>query len=184
MKCSHIQMRMMDYEDTSLPPDIAQHLATCSACKIHFERARSVRLLMSLKRHERPDAGFETRCLGAVRQRIAELNVQNDTKPASIWERLIGAPVSSVRYALATVLVLLIGLQVVSISEFPVVQPSVSAESAQPQPAAADRFAAATNLPVTPGLHMMPMLVSAPSNLDSGGISYGPGPSTLVNYEY
>lgn len=184
MKCSHIQMRMMDFEDAPLPQDIAQHLVSCAACKTHFERSRSVRLLMSLKRHEHPAAGFETRCLGAVRQRIAELDVLENERPTSIWERLFGAPVSSVRYALATVLVLLIGLQVVSISEFPVVQPPATAMSAPTPSAPAERFAAATNLPTDPGLRVMPMLLAGPSNAGSGGISYGPGPSMPVNYEY
>ena len=182
MKCSRIQMRMMEFEQGGLPADIAEHIAACAGCKTHWERTRSVRLLMALKRHEKPDAGFETRCLGAIRTRIAELDVAEQLQPVTWWERLVGSPVSSLRYGLATVLVLLIGLQVVSISEFPVLQPAPQASIEQP--AAPARFAAATNLPADAGLRALPLLVASPSNVDAGGISYGPGSSMPVNYEY
>ena len=61
MKCSRIQMRMMEFEQGELPADITEHMATCAGCKTHWDRTRSLRLLMSLKRHEKPAAGFETR---------------------------------------------------------------------------------------------------------------------------
>ena len=74
-----------------------------------YESALAVAKLMSLKKYEVPDPGFEARSLARIRTSLYELEEERAQK-WSFWKLFDAGTVSSVRYVMAAMVLFLGGL--------------------------------------------------------------------------
>jgi len=64
--------------------EIHQHLAGCAVCRSSLEKSRRLRMLLSLKRHEQPDAFFFQTYLANFHRRLYSEMIQK----RSVWSRI------------------------------------------------------------------------------------------------
>ncbi|MFH0952952.1 MAG: hypothetical protein V1873_01340, partial [Verrucomicrobiota bacterium] len=169
----------VEFEDTTLPADVAEHVNQCSACRQHSRQMESVRRLMSLKKYERPDPGFEERSALAIRRRLEDLNRQPESQPGSFWEFLTDYPRPAFRYALAAVVAALVVINFVSMPRLAPVQPAEPVARVTPPP-----VPTSTTIPFE--VYRQPALAAFQSHSNRGPahVEYGPRESVPVNYEY
>ena len=123
MKCKRVRELLVEFEDTTLPSEIAKHLDQCSACRQHSRQMETVRRLMSLKKYERPDPGFKERSALAIRHRIEDLNRQSQSRLGGFWVFLTDYPQPSFRYALATTIAVLLVIHFISMPQLIPIRP-------------------------------------------------------------
>ena len=179
MKCERVRELLVEFEDATLPADVAGHMAQCSGCQQHSRQMESVRRLMSLKKYERPDPGFEERSALSIRRRIEDLNRRPESRFGSFWEFLTDYPRPAFRYALAAVVAVLIVMNFVSM---PLLEPVRSTEpiaQVTPPPAPAP-----ATIPFE--AYRQPALAAfqGSSNRGPARVEYGPRESVPVNFEY
>jgi type II secretory pathway component PulM len=144
-----------------------------------------------LKRFEQPDPGFETRCLDATMRRIRNL----DAEPVAgrkLWDWFT-MPQPALRYGMAAVVALLVGVNVYLGSRTPeqpaaeTVDSSVSTVVSAPvvapvAPAVQALAAAAPTSAVSPSQDVF--LVASSNRQNGGGVQYGPGASVPVGFDF
>jgi hypothetical protein len=180
MRCSRALKLAFRYEDGEVPADVALHLSGCSACRTRFEQLQTVRKLVSLKKHERPDAGFEQRSLLAIHRRLAELNQATGEDLA--WDGSVGSSFPALRYIVIGTFAILVALQVISLpSAQPLRIPVAEVPVAVPTQAPAAVRASAP-APESPAL----ATIQVASNRGPGRVEYGPSylQTMPVNFEY
>src|ERR1700690_47929 len=118
MNCKEIQRYCIEYAGEKLSAEVEQHLATCEACRRAHERAELVCKLISLKKYEQPDPGFEARSLARIRNSIQELE-DNRSKGWRFLDIFGTGDVPVLRYAMAAAVLLLTGLNFVSVQNLP-----------------------------------------------------------------
>ena len=181
MKCERVRELLVQFEDSTLPADVALHMTQCSACQQHSRQMESVRRLMSLKKYEQPAPGFEERSALAIRRRIEDLNRQPESLPGRLWEFLTDYPHPAFRYALAAAVAVLIVVNLVSMPQLTPIRPAepVARVTAPPAPTA-------TTIPFE--VYRQPALAAfqspSPSNRGPARVEYGPRESVPVNFEY
>lgn len=91
MTCDEVRFKTVvaDSGDEDLP--VQSHLAHCDACRAFAARDLSVRRLMALKRHERPDAFAETRLIARLREAMAETAPSTVAASGAPWSWLAPA---------------------------------------------------------------------------------------------
>lgn len=179
MKCAECQRFCLENAGADLPPDVSAHLIECAACRKAHGRALTVCQLLSLKKYEQADPHFETRLLAKVQSGIRELEAQPRGIGARLWQLFAGEQIPALRYAMALMVLVLIGINLISVQNMPVL-PSVSIEaqpSAQPVTVASG---SPTNRYFDPSLPV----VFLQSNTQPASLQYGPGRSRLVGFEY
>lgn len=180
MTCDEARERLSAAPAGLPPAGVAEHMRGCAGCAAHARRDETIRRLMALKRHEQPDAHFETRLLARVRDEIA------GTVPGRRWLPgwLAGRAGPVLRYAAAAAALAILAVRWLgpAAGTGPASGPAVAD---QPAPAAAPALAPFAK-PVPPP--MIPVeyasLPLTPTNLGAGGIQYGPGASVPVKFEY
>ena len=179
MRCERVRELLVEFEDVPVPADVAEHANQCSACRQHTRQMESARRLMSLKKYERPDPGFEERSALAIRRRIEDLNRQPESRLGSFWEFLTDYPRPAFRYALAAVVAALVVINFVSMPRLAPVWPSEPVARVTPPPAPTS-----TTIPFE--VYRQPALAAfqSPSNRGSARVGYGPRESVPVNFEY
>ncbi|MFH0908634.1 MAG: hypothetical protein V1929_07720 [bacterium] len=182
MNCKEIQDYCLAYAGEKLRPDVEAHLATCEACRKAHAQALLVCKLMSLKKYEQPDPGFEARSLARIRNSIYEIEEQRQRR-WRFWEIFEAGPVPALRYALAAAVLVLTGLNFVSMQNLPSLQPVVMDE---PAPVFESRatLAVDTNPPVEVQVAPFAPFLLASSNRQPGQVQYGPGPSVPVSFGF
>lgn len=179
MRCERVRELLVEYEDTPLPADAAEHMNRCPACRQHSRQMEAVRRLMSLKKHERPDPGFEERSALAIRRRIEDLNRQPASALGNFWEFLADYPRPVFRYALATVVAALVVINFVSMPRLAPIRPAEPVARVTPPPTPTS-----TTLPFE--VYRQPAFAAfqSPSNRGPARVEYGPRESVPVNFEY
>jgi hypothetical protein len=179
MKCERVRKFLVEFEDTPLSSEIAKHLDQCTACRQHSLQMETVRRLLSLKKYERPDPGFEERSALAIHRRIEDLNRPSQSWRSDFWVFLTDYPQPLFRYALAATVAILLAVHFISMPQL-----------------APIRFAepVARSMPTTaPGSAVIPFEVyrqpslaemQIPSNHGPTRIEYGPLEAVPVNFEY
>ena len=178
MKCDRVRELLVEFEDSPLPADVAGHLDACAACRQHSRQMESVRRLMSLKKYERPDAGFEERSALAIRRHLEDLNRKPESRLAAFWEFLTDYPRPAFRYALAGVVAALIVLNFVSMPLLAPVRPAEPIAQVTPPspPMPADIPVQVYQRPVFAEFHN-------PSNRGPARVEYGPRESVPDNFQ-
>ena len=182
MNCKEIQEYCLMYAGETLPPDVQAHLATCDACREANERALLVCKLISLKKYEQPDPGFEARSLARIRNSIYEIEEQRQ-RGWRFWEIFESGPIPALRYALAVAVLALTGLNLVSVQNLPTLQSVVMDEPApayEPQTTLVQDTNPPANVNIVPSA---PFLLAS-SNRQPGTVQYGPGPSVPVSFGF
>jgi hypothetical protein len=183
MNCRHFKNSLIQGEDGDLGPDLQQHLHQCASCEKYFKQLRSVRDLISLKKYERPAAGFEQRSLLAIHRRLQEADRGAEEIPSRIWGWLTGGPAPAFRYAVATAFVVLITLHVLTVPQLPLIQPI--AFDVEQAPASGSQKIIAQPRIIPPAISAESMAAyQLASNRGPRRIEYGPFPATMVNFEY
>jgi hypothetical protein len=179
MKCERVRELLIEFEDATLPADVALHMSQCSACQQHSRQMQSLRRLLSLKKYERPDPGFEERSALAIRRRLEDLNRRPESQFGSFWEFLTDYPRPAFRYALVAVVAALVLINFVSMPRLVPVRPDEPIARVTPPPAPTS-----TTIPFE--VYHQPALATFhnPSNRGPARVEYGPRESVPVNYEY
>jgi hypothetical protein len=179
MRCKRVRELLVEFEDATLPADVAEHVNHCTACQRHSRQMESVRRLMSLKKYERPDPGFEERSALAIRRRLEDLNRQPESKLAGFWEFLTDYPRPAFRYALAGVVAALIVINFVAMPRLAPFRLAEPIARVTPPPAPTS-----TTIPIE--VYRQPALAvfQNPSNRGPSRVEYGPRESVPVNFEY
>ena len=174
MKCSRAQRLWIEFEDVRHPPELAEHLASCAACRRQHEREQTLRKLVSLKQYEMPRTGLEQRTLAGVHERIEQLKGEPENILAKLWELLTGSPLPVFRYAAAGAFALLLVVHLFAIPPLPASLPLVEKGRAS--------LAAQSTAPVLGS----PAQVTVMTDSNAGSrVDYGPyEPSRPVNLEY
>ena len=122
MKCQQAQRQLSEWVDKALSPAqmqaIEQHVADCHDCSEEMRRLQSLKQLLALKRHERPDSIYAKGMLDEFHRRlVAQRSARRAARWAIFdtvglqhwWERtqriLKSHPLLALRYGLATALV-------------------------------------------------------------------------------
>jgi len=182
MNCQEIQDYCLEYAGEKLRPDVEAHLATCAECRRANEQALLVCKLISLKKYEQPDPGFEGRSLDRIRNSIFEIEDRRHRR----WDFLRifeTGPVPALRYALAVAVLALTGLNFVSVQNLPTLEAVVMDE---PVPVFEPRAVASadTNPAVEVDAAPPAPFLFASSNRQPGRVQYGPGPSVPVSFGF
>jgi hypothetical protein len=179
MKCERVQELLVEFEDSVLPADVADHMSQCSACQQHSRQMQSLRRLLSLKKYERPGPGFEERSALAIRRRLEDLNRRPESQFGSFWEFLTDYPRPAFRYALAAVVAALVVINFVSMPRLEPVRPAIPVARVAPSPEPTS-----TTIPFE--VYREPALAEfqGPSNRGPARVEYGPRESVPVNFEY
>jgi hypothetical protein len=179
MKCERVRELLVEFEDTTLPADVTFHLEQCPGCRQHSRQMESVRRLMSLKKYERPDPGFEERSALAIRRQLEDLSRKPESPFAGFWEFLTDYPRPVFRYALAGVVAALIVMNFISMPLLAPVRPAEPIARVTPPPARTPE-----TLPVE--VYRRPVFAEFqnPSNRGPARVEYGPRESVPVNFEY
>ena len=187
MNCSKIRKKLIQFEDTGLPADIRRHVDQCADCARYVRQTQQLKQLLASQNDVAPSPGFETRLLSELRRRIRSIEETPESAGNRFWDFIFGTPVPAYRFALAAVLVLLVGVHVYNRATSLPAQPdtaaspaaiTVAAAPAVPAPVtnqAGTEFAAGQNI-------IGPLRIA--TNRGPGRVEYGPMPSTLVNFEY
>jgi hypothetical protein len=179
MRCERVRELLVEFEDATLPADVSEHMNQCSACQQHSRQMESVRRLMSLKKYERPDPGFEERSALAIRRHLEDLNRQPESRLAGLWEFLTDYPRPAFRYALAGVVAALLVINFVSMPQLVPVRSTdpIARVTAPPAPTP-------VTMPIE--VYRQPALAAFqnPSNRGPARVEYGPRESVPVNFEY
>jgi hypothetical protein len=180
MKCAECQRYCLENACGELPEAVSAHLLDCPRCRKAHARVVSLCQLMSLKNYEQPDAAFETRLLAKVQSGIRDWEEQPRGFGERLWAIFADGQIPALRYAMAVMVVALIGLNMISVQNMPTL-PSSSIEARRPeQKPAAVAAVESTNRYFNPSLPV----VFLQSNAQPSGIQYGTGPSRLVGFEY
>src|SRR5690349_9859821 len=114
MNCQEIQRYCIEYAGETLRADIQQHLTVCGDCRQAHEKALLVCKLISLKKYEQPDPGFEARSLARIRSAIHEM--EEERQQGWSWASLFGpVPVPALRLAAVAAVFAVIGLSYVEL---------------------------------------------------------------------
>ena len=181
MKCERVRELLVEFEDSTLPADVSEHLARCSSCQQHSRQMDVVRRLMSLKKYERPDPGFEERSAVTIRRRLEDMVRKPEPLFGSLWEFLTDYPRPAFRYALAGVVAVLIVLNFVSMPLLEPVRPVAPIARIAPTPAPAPEPA---TMPLEVYRQPAYAAFQGPSNRGPARVEYGPRESVPVNFEY
>lgn len=189
MKCSDVEMEVVTLGKALWSAGVREHVAACAECQALAERQARISQLLSIPRHEVPDAHFEMRTLARVRGAI------QSEKPGKLWW---AHPMWRVSLAAAAALALVVmvprwGAQkegsspavngpgsvaalapVVEISK-PVEAYATGAESVLPH-LKLQEFADYNTWPAT--------ITNRPDRLGPIGIDYGMGDSATVEFKY
>jgi hypothetical protein len=88
MRCEkvsrHLPALVADQMDSREAVSVRKHLANCPDCAKSFEKTKSLRSLLSLKRHEKPDEFFLRNFVPEFRRRLCLEVIQKPSK----WERM------------------------------------------------------------------------------------------------
>lgn len=182
MNCARVRQEMLRYEDIELPPDLVRHIEGCPDCRRHAEQVKALRQLLALKNYERPSPRFEERLIAGVRRRIEHPDEDRALAPGMAWSWPRAArdwPIPAFRYALAAVFALLVGVHLLSIPTLAPLAPVV----AENRPAVPVAPTFRSVLP-PPGLPPVRIPIAVASTGGAGRIEYGPGASSLVNFDY
>jgi len=179
MKCERVRELLVEFEDTARPAGVAEHVDRCSACRRHSLQMETLRQLMSIKKFERPDPGFEERSVLNIRRRIEDLNRQPESRLSSFWELLTDYPQPSLRYALATAVFVLIVIHFISMPQLTPIRPAEPVTRLTPP-----SVPASVVIPFDG--YRQPALaeLQSPSNRRPAFIEYGPRESMPANFEY
>ena len=179
MKCERVRELLVEFEDAPLPAEVAGHMNQCSACREHSRQMQAVRRLLSLKKYEHPDPGFEERSALGIRRRLEDLNRQPESWLGSFWDFLTDYPRPAFRYALVAAVAVLVVINFVSMPLLAPVRPSEPIARATPAPAMEPAA-----LPVQ--VYPKPVFAEfqSPSNRGPARVEYGPRESVPVNFEY
>ncbi len=178
MRCSRAQKLALRHEDGELPADVALHFSGCEACRTQNDCLQTVRKLVSLKKYEQPDAGFEQRSLMAIHQRLAELNDAAGDELA--WDGTVGSSFPALRYIVVGTFAILMALQIFSPpAQTPRIPIAEAPVAAAPVPAP---VRASAPMPESPGL----VAIQVASNRGPGRVEYGPSylHTMPVNFNY
>jgi hypothetical protein len=182
MNCRDVQEYCVACAGEELPESMKQHLAGCADCREAYEAALTVARLMSLKKYEVPDPGFEARSLARIRTSLYQLEEER-AQGWKFWKLFDPSTVSSARYAMAAMVLLMGGLYMVSLTTLPTAQPALTEES--PSEALAPQAVAAVDAPTNAAIDssnaVAPVLLAF-SNARPGRVEYGPGPSVPVSF--
>lgn len=186
MKCRDVQHYVLEHAGEKLEAPYVEHLRVCAECRRAQERADSLCKLLSLKRFEKPDPGFEVRCHDAAMRRIRNL----DAEPAgwSLWD-WVTMPQPALRYGMAAVVALLVGVNVYMGSRTPesplAVTPDQIVAVPAPAPVAVAPQAFASAAPTSALSPSQNVFLAASSNRpNGGGVQYGPGASVPVGFNF
>ena len=165
MKCSNVQQYCWEMAGSPLPPAMEEHVRQCPDCKSAFEKANSLRSLVSLKRFEQPDSAAEARCIAMVQSRIDawEEKQQSGWK---LWNVFSAQPAIALSYTMAALVIGFLGMNMLTKQK----------TAPLPMTASEDPSLEAPNVAAS--------VFQVASNSHPGQIQYGPGPSRAVNYEY
>jgi hypothetical protein len=181
MSCSDVRKTLLESDESFLSAAQQQHLAGCPGCQGARDRVRITRQLLVLKNYEKPDRLFETRNRITIRQKLQDLKESPPSIGARWLEWLTGPALTPLRIGLAAAVLLLLGIQAVSLYLAPPLQgPSLQTFDA---PAVTPRLvASATNVPAHLFTPAPDQLVQIASNGGPESIRYGPA-SRVVNFE-
>lgn len=154
-----------------LPEQAVEHLATCPACRAFVAGMEATRKWMALKKHETPDAGFESRCAERIQLRLHEPIFETAAPSRGFFWN----PGLLFRAAAAAVFVALVGFHVRSVHVAPLASSAIA-----PAPAPVIQPLQFVPMPRAPA----PVMMLAQSNSGPGAVQYGPMPSRLVNWEH
>jgi hypothetical protein len=188
VNCREIQEYCVACAGEEIPAEMKVHMASCKECRETYEAALTVARLVSLKKFEAPDPGFEARSLARIRTSLYAMEEER-AQGWSIWKLFDRQNVAAYRYAMAAMVLFVGGLYMVSLTSVPTVDPLAMQEPAAvpeapsappavelaPAPANQDSNAAA--------IAAVPVLLAF-SNARPGRVEYGPGPSMPVRYDY
>jgi hypothetical protein len=179
MKCERVKKLLVVFEDTAFPFEVAEHIDRCSDCRRHSQQIETVRQLMTLKKYERPEPGFEERSTLAIRLRIEDLNRQSESRLGSFWKFLTDYPRLSLRYVLATTVAALLVINFMSMPQLASMRPAEPVARLTPPPAPVSAV-------IPFDVYRQPSLTELqnPSNHGPTRIEYGPLESVPVNFEY
>ncbi len=105
MNCVRLRRRLVGETANPGDPEVRRHLEGCAECRAYLARDAAVVRLLALKRLERPDPMLEARVLARIRSALSAPSA------ASAYQAPAApAPAMAWRYALAAVLLLLLGL--------------------------------------------------------------------------
>lgn len=186
MNCVEIQRYCLENAENELPADIRQHVDSCVECRKAHAQARMVVQLVSLKRFEQPDPGFEARSLVLIRQAIEEQEAQ----PRGWWQKtldLLGAEtLPAFRYAMTMVVVGLIGMNMFSVQNLAPISSSTPIDPLHFRPAQPIRPLALASTNLSPSGHLsaeLPIVFLPPSNSGIRAPQYGIGGTLPVSFE-
>jgi hypothetical protein len=179
MRCERVRELLVEFEDTALPDDVAEHMDRCSSCSRHSLRMKTVRRLMSLKKYECPDPGFQERSALAIHRRIEDLNRQPESRLGRFWEFLTDYPQAPFRYALAAMVVALLVINFISMPQLTPIR------LAEPVVRLTPPSVPASNM-ISFDIYRQSAIAELQNHSNQGPtrIEYGPRKSVPVTFEY
>ena len=179
MKCERVSELLIEFQDTTLPSEIAEHMDQCSACREQSRQMNTVARLISLKKYECPDPGFEERSALAIRRRIEDLNQQSESLFGGFWKFLTDYPQPMFRYTLAATVVALLVINLMSMPQLTPTRPAEPVARLTPPSVPASAV-------IPFDVYRQPAIAEFqnPSNYRPTRIEYGPRESVPVNFEY
>jgi hypothetical protein len=185
MNCSQIQRYCTEHAGEELSAACLEHLVACQHCRAAYERALTLCKLISLKRHETPDPGFDHRCLAAIERGLDAYEEQPRAWGQRIWGLFDLVPAPALRYAMAAAIVALIALQVITVQKIHSIESPVNGMVETTIIVEQPLLAADTNPSAPAVAELRPAgIILVASNFQPNGMQYGPGPSRLVGFEY
>jgi len=202
MNESELKQYCLEHAGETLPAEAEALLKRDPGLKRQVDQLILVSKLISLKRYEQPHATCAERCVNAVTARIKEQ--QN----ASAWTRLTEwfadeQPAARWAYGMAALFICAVGIsfalrenpvgaEVAAVPEVPVIQADVApevvevlAEVTPPVSEPAENVAVATaDFPAFEKPLIVLQVNATNPQPTSRGMSFGPGPSVPVSFEY
>ncbi len=178
MKPSGLRKRILEGDD-DFPSDIREQIDASPEYKALYERTRTIRCLLALKRYERPEPGFDARVRGDIMRRIRRQDAPVSTW-AGGWDVLTAPAVPAVRYAVGAVLIVLFAVHFVGEPEVPASRASWSLPVRTVQPFVAPGRLASTNLPRYDIRRLVTVPLPPQQPASPAQIQYGPVESVPV----
>ncbi len=183
MNCKQSQNFFLAMEEGVPLPEVEQHLASCPTCRAQYESFQAVRKLVSLKKYELPDAGFESRCAAAIHLQLVEQE-QNRPEAAGWLGRIFGTPLPMFRYAAAAVFGLFVLFQVLPMTPLAPLTMEGSDESVAPSLEMRKPIVVLSATTTDMAAPALAATLPGVSNRGPSRVEYGPGMSVPVSLEY
>jgi hypothetical protein len=202
MNESELKQYCLEHAGETLTAEAEALLKRNPELKRQVDQLVMVSKIISLKRYEQPHATCEQRCVNAVTARIEEL------QDASAWTKLTGwfadeQPAARWVYGMAALLICAVGISfalrenpvgtdMAAVPEVPVIQTDVAPEVVETlaevtpvvvEPAEEVAIATADFPAFEKPLIVLQVNATNPQP-SSRGMSFGPGPSVPVSFEY